>query len=640
MAPSTRFTGVFDGNGHTIKNLYINDTNRSYCGLFGAIGKGGKIQNLHLKAADVCGSRGVGMLAGDIFETTISNCSAEGYAQDFGMAVGGLVGVTRNSIITKCNVQGTVDYHSYGGGLVGSVEGTIALEECSTSVTLNLRNAQDRDKYTVAGGGLVGCIGEGGGMIHKCQVVVSMDTNGMAGGLVGRANIGYQNRDEKRPFSLSECTATVSMHGAWYGGGLVGDMDFGTVTHCRTTGKIFGTNGCFLGGLIGQYNTGRVEACESDLTIDCEKGESVGGLIGVTVSSVTLTQSKASGAISAGDAHAGGLVGETKMDRIGVKAIVEHCSASGNVSGADAVGGLIGQCQDGCVIACIATGNVTAGVRNAGGLIGACTRVAVVGGSNPSRASIVSSSASGNVISKIESAGGLIGHCDGFDRIEGCHLSGEVQATRDTAGGLIGSLSLRGGTLSRCSASGKVKSPRYAGGLLGGAGSGIISDCFVSANVYVEDLENYIPWGAPLVSNAHDVRIERCLAVGKVICNNKYIEINKKIDPNKSYIPGGLAGGGIDWADFRDSYWNAEITGQATFAVAPRWDRGGMGIPSTPCPTEATAEVKAKGLSTAELFCKATYVNWDFEKVWTIEDGKGYPALRPFVPVSVAAQSK
>ena len=39
---SNRFTAVFEGNDHTISNLYINRTT-SYAGLIGALGSGGEV---------------------------------------------------------------------------------------------------------------------------------------------------------------------------------------------------------------------------------------------------------------------------------------------------------------------------------------------------------------------------------------------------------------------------------------------------------------------------------------------------------------------------------------------------------------------------------------------------------------------
>ena len=54
--PINNYTGTFDGGGHGISGLYINIENGIsdtyvYVGLFGYIGRGGKVQDLNIKTA-------------------------------------------------------------------------------------------------------------------------------------------------------------------------------------------------------------------------------------------------------------------------------------------------------------------------------------------------------------------------------------------------------------------------------------------------------------------------------------------------------------------------------------------------------------------------------------------------------------
>ena len=58
------FKGVFDGNGHTIKNLTINRPDEDTVGLFGSISSGAEIKNLGLTDVDVIGNDYVGGLVG------------------------------------------------------------------------------------------------------------------------------------------------------------------------------------------------------------------------------------------------------------------------------------------------------------------------------------------------------------------------------------------------------------------------------------------------------------------------------------------------------------------------------------------------------------------------------------------------
>ena len=51
--PISSFTATFEGNGHTISNLYINTSTLDYVGLFGRLGNGGEIRNLGLEGGSV-----------------------------------------------------------------------------------------------------------------------------------------------------------------------------------------------------------------------------------------------------------------------------------------------------------------------------------------------------------------------------------------------------------------------------------------------------------------------------------------------------------------------------------------------------------------------------------------------------------
>jgi len=149
---STKFTGNFNGKGYKIKNLTINSTT-AYVGLFGFT-ENATIQNLAIENANVVGQNVnyVGILAGNITNSTIKNCYTTGNVSgQYGIGglvgwhysgliencfshanatgkgrVGGLVGngATSNSLINKCYSTGLVtvtpDPNLYNGGLVGS----------------------------------------------------------------------------------------------------------------------------------------------------------------------------------------------------------------------------------------------------------------------------------------------------------------------------------------------------------------------------------------------------------------------------------------------------------------------------------------------------------------------------------------
>ena len=117
-----RYQGTFDGNGKTIRNLYINATseNTGFFGLFEA----GRIKNITFDNARVSstGSYVTGILAGFagdcIIENikTLANCSVEGSE-----AVGGIAGNAHGNII-NCENHAIVNGELYVGGVVGRYE--------------------------------------------------------------------------------------------------------------------------------------------------------------------------------------------------------------------------------------------------------------------------------------------------------------------------------------------------------------------------------------------------------------------------------------------------------------------------------------------------------------------------------------
>jgi len=142
------FTGTFNGNGYTIKNLHINRSSGDYVGLFG--NNKGTIRQIGLENASVTGRNYTGGLigynyGGGIIETCyatsnvsgasyvgglagyngysdviIRNCYATGNVTATGSRVGGLVGYNYYYALVEksyavCNVSGT----SSVGGLVG-----------------------------------------------------------------------------------------------------------------------------------------------------------------------------------------------------------------------------------------------------------------------------------------------------------------------------------------------------------------------------------------------------------------------------------------------------------------------------------------------------------------------------------------
>lgn len=154
---TTKFEGLFDGDGHTIKNLKI--TSDTGNGFFGYVGEGGKIQNLIFDGAVVSTKiRGVGVAAGSIFKAdidgvTVKNAKISGYGQ-----VGGVVGGSYGSV-TNCKVIDSeitavpelVDDKYDNGNQVGGIIGLLA-SDYSGVVTGNTVSGLTLKAYRDVGG--------------------------------------------------------------------------------------------------------------------------------------------------------------------------------------------------------------------------------------------------------------------------------------------------------------------------------------------------------------------------------------------------------------------------------------------------------------------------------------------------------
>lgn len=131
--PINNYTGTFDGGGHSISGLYINIENGIsdtyvYVGLFGYIGRGGKVQDLNIKDSDITGSATVndaGVSVGSVCgenHGTIENCSNSGTVTGSGN-VGGFCGYNNAGTIENCYNTGPVSGSVTGKDAIANVGG-------------------------------------------------------------------------------------------------------------------------------------------------------------------------------------------------------------------------------------------------------------------------------------------------------------------------------------------------------------------------------------------------------------------------------------------------------------------------------------------------------------------------------------
>ncbi len=277
----------------------------------------------------------------------------------------------------------------------------------------------------------------------------------LSGSITGSTNVGALSGYDSG--NVTNVHSTMAVTGFGQVGGLIGES-LGKVTNSSSSGTVTGRLVDFttsgepeaIGGLIGQVDTGSVTGSYATGNITAPGGYQIGGLIGVTNNSnnVTVSNSYATGNVAAG------------------------LDSSTFIAG-DNVGGLIGD-NGGAVIDSYATGSVL-GTQNVGGLIGLNENDA--GGtseSNPTGdGTIVNSYATGAVTGYLDSfgndgidVGGLIGYNEGA--VANAYAMGTVTGG-DQLGGLIGSNT---GSLYSVYSTGLVQAavgaaPTEMGGLVG-----------------------------------------------------------------------------------------------------------------------------------------------------------------------------
>jgi hypothetical protein len=231
-----RFSGEFDGNGHTIRGLQIvlRAAYESGFGLFGSVESDGSVHDLVVDQASLLAVQhsAIGILAG-WQRGQILRCRAVGQILGGHSEVGGLVGYNIGQL-TECRFSGRIRPAEVGavvGGLAGS-------------------NLRDMVRCCAVGVDIVGgdyCVGglagSSVGLMTDCSFrgrIRTPDSAEYVGGLVGR-NTG----------AIARCCApAIDVAGGSYVGGLAGESGLaGIVESCYATGAVEGVS--HVGGLAG-----------------------------------------------------------------------------------------------------------------------------------------------------------------------------------------------------------------------------------------------------------------------------------------------------------------------------------------------------------------------------------------------------
>ncbi len=313
---SSPFMGRLDGNGHTISGLFINRSSTDYVGFFGYL-KFATINNLNINATYIKGHDNVGSIAGYSENSKISNCtvvitSTSGIAGNSN--VGGIVGYAKTGSssynISNCNVTSTkINCGRITGGIVGYAD----------DVPISSSTMKGKIDCGISGGGIVG--------YAKSSKYFKLESVTYFGDVYDLYRVAFINDETEKI------------------GGIVGTLESSnsstTITSAYSQGKI--TNrGNYTGGIIGYYSgiIGEMSNCYH--FGDINGADFVGGVIGGNDNVDEQTPYYQLSTSSTSITNTTKYTSTTKQS-VPFTSKINNCTAVGNISGNDYVGGIIGQ---------------------------------------------------------------------------------------------------------------------------------------------------------------------------------------------------------------------------------------------------------------------------------------------------------
>ena len=258
------FAGTFDGGGHKIRGIYIDDWG-NYKGLFGY--NTGTITSLIVSDSYISGMQYVGGIAGYNKRGTIRDCS--NYAIVYGKSgyAGGIAGMNDGATIENCENTGDIQGDA---NFVGGITGDDTAWLYGYFYESNIRNCWNYGTVTGKASYVGGIAGhQGSGEIVSCHNIgiISGGENGVAG-IVG---IGSER-----------------------------------VSGCHNEGRVTGGDGC-VAGIVG-YNYGTVDCSFNSGLIIGSYGYT-GGIVGCAENYTSVRNCFNMGLIEGFDRYVGGLVG-------------------------------------------------------------------------------------------------------------------------------------------------------------------------------------------------------------------------------------------------------------------------------------------------------------------------------------------
>lgn len=264
---SLNTNGIFDGNGYTISNMYINnpssDTN---LGLFQQINTGAVVKNLTISNATIISNGYNDKPRLEDFSTNLDGYNASG------IYVGTLSGDVKGTV-ENCHIKNAS--LNISGGRVGGITGRLYSD---TGTSSSIKNCSVDENTTIKGysrlGGIAGLVDAKSNASFEQSIIEDVEFNGIIEG-------------KNNTFEVINNNETVNVTVvAEYIGGIAGYYRSASIKNAVSTGIIKGYR--HVGGIAGfqQYNS---KVADHNTTIDnvlfngslfIETGTNVGPIVG------------------------------------------------------------------------------------------------------------------------------------------------------------------------------------------------------------------------------------------------------------------------------------------------------------------------------------------------------------------------
>lgn len=381
------FSGTLDGGGHRLFNLYQyrpagGRNSDEPVGLFSELSAGATVTGVHL--------------------------------------VRGYIGCDKTDVLV--------------GGIAADCRGQI--RDCSVSATMRLVGV---------GGGIAGTMGVAGAVVASCEFSGDLTSTGVVtsagvyvpgnglGGILGTCQTPVET------VSITDCVNRGTVSGA---GRMIGGI-VGAVYNAGLTVGGISVSGCVnFGEVTSTYDPG-TDMSNPKTTLAAYVGGIVGYINRIRSGGTKTIACVANfGRVRANTGCVGGIVGAVQAEQSPSTTLtVQSAFNMGDISGADRVGGLIGQAQTRLhMYDCFVSGTVTGGA-SVGGMVGQSDYPSIYIATN---VRIDNSAVLATVTATSGAAGGVIGTLvaggQGTLTLGGVLLSAGISASGGAAAGLVGTI--------------------------------------------------------------------------------------------------------------------------------------------------------------------------------------------------------